>query len=71
MKRLITAVMIAIIAVLSFTGCGMVQNAADDAGEMVTDASVAASEAASAMDDDGQVDDDDGIIDNDDKENND
>lgn len=71
MKKLIAAIIISIVSVLSFAGCGMVQDAADEMTEMVTDASDAVSEAASGIagNDDGEVDDDDGIIDNDDNEN--
>ncbi|MBQ5346608.1 MAG: hypothetical protein IIU39_00940 [Ruminococcus sp.] len=71
MKKLITAAIISVIALSSFTGCGMVQDMADDATQMVTDASDAVSEAASdiAADTNGKVNDDDGIIGNDDKEN--
>lgn len=71
LKKLITIAAISIIALFSFSGCGMIQDAADSATEMVTDASDAVSEAGSdiAGNTNGKVDDNDGIIGNDDKEN--
>lgn len=72
MKKLITAVIISIIAAVSFTGCSMVKDAADGAEQVVTDAADMASEAVSKVEDNtnGEVKDDDGIIDNDDTEKN-
>ncbi len=83
LKKLITAVIISVIAILSFTGCGLAQDAADGAGEMVSDAADGAEDMASDAADvasdfasdvadntDGVVDDDDGIIDNEDNETN-
>lgn len=49
MKKLFAAIMIAVVALLSFSGCGNVDNAADKAGELVTDASESMSEAMSEM----------------------
>ena len=73
LKKLITAVIISIIAAMSFTGCSMVKDAADDAEQVITEAEDMASEAVSEIEDNnnGAVDDNDGIIDNDDKEKND
>lgn len=66
MKRLIAIMMIAIVSMFSFAGCGEADNAAREAGELVTDASESVSKAASDMMDntDGDIDDnsDDGNI---------
>lgn len=72
LKRLITAVIISIIAAMSFSGCSMVKDAAGDAEQAVTDAADMASEAVSKVEDNtnGAVNDNDGIIDNDDNEKN-
>ena len=60
MKKLIAIIMIAIISLFSFTGCGEnTENAASEAGELVTDASESMSSAVSDMMDntDGDIND--------------
>ncbi len=66
MKKIISviAVIIIVLSVFTFTGCGAAKQAVDTAGEVVTDIADGASKAVSDMEDntDGDVKDDDGII---------
>ncbi|MCR5653521.1 MAG: hypothetical protein K6F88_06940 [Ruminococcus sp.] len=59
MKKLIAVIMISIISLFSFAGCGNVGDAAKEAGDLVTDASESMSEAAKDMMDntDGDIND--------------
>ncbi len=65
-KKILSAitVIIIILSVFTFAGCGAAKQAADTAGEVVTDIADGASKAVSDMENntDGDVKDDDGFI---------